>query len=171
MNQWLVGPVYRHVLGDETAFDKFHAECPLTYLTYQSFSTHSNPQIPLSVDFFRSLPAPPSEPVWGTYNICSCYKSPVTRNGFISDPEPERLLAFRFDSKSTKMASPCPNSSGITRHRGIRLPTRGCCAGVDYHRISQLALPGVRMVVPEAALGYIFVTCLQTSIDRVSGKL
>jgi len=164
---WLVCPIFPHTLGKESAFDEINAECPLTFAP-NLLETLKSPSPP-SLDYFRSLPNPPVEFVWGLYlvllekpgHVPRLYGGSGTRkaggvqarledyyNGQLLPKLVEHYLAKGYTVSHQGLWCWCPMPSEYTTGR-VR----------------------VRMIALEGTFGYIFGTSPQYEIDTIWGDL
>lgn len=165
--EWLVDPVYPHILTQETAFDKINAECPLTcapgLLETLKFPT------PPSLEFFRSLPSPPVEPVWGLYLMllekpgCDArlYGGSGTR---YSGGVQVRLRDYDKQELLPRLVKHYLALGYKITHRGLV-----CWCPIPSEFTSGTVR--VRMIALEATLGYIFATVPESSVDDIWGDL
>lgn len=163
--EWLVFPLFRELLGDESAFEKINEECPLSCPPNLLETLKS--ATPPSLDFFRSLPdAPPK--VWGIY--LELLKKPGCPPGLYVGSGTRKVNGVQARFKDYDEGKH-PRLVQSSLDKGyIRSRIAGCCAGVQSHQSSPSALcePACSRWRPSLPISFVPVRIIRSMVSRTA---
>lgn len=157
---WYVCPVYKIVLGEERSFNHICAESPLEFPpalfgTLQSTS-------PPTLDFFRSLPSPPTYKVWGIYVILmekmgsrpKLYVGSGTGTSGVQD----RLRHYELKHRLPRFVQAAFDEGYAISHKGLI-----CWSPIPS--VGLIPKARVRFLAVEATFCHLFFAAVETRLD------
>ncbi|TKW58826.1 ATP synthase subunit alpha, mitochondrial [Colletotrichum tanaceti] len=160
---WYMCPIYKTLLSEEEAYQ---AACKTTLLDFApGLLDVLRSDTPPSIDFFRSLPSPPSHKVWGIYGML-LEKSDEPAVLYVGSGTSELIgVAGRLKNYDNPRA--LPRRVRPLVEKGYRITNRGLLCWSTIPDITKMSIARVRFYLLEATFTFLFFARVRYEIEIV----